>query len=106
MTKREQVALVDAFYEPPYKQVGPWTFGFAYPHFMYYSHPSGKMVYFIPDYEEPDVLVIQTSEGPGEELGGYEIEFSSMRADELFDLVKPFLKVGAGRKKWDPRETK
>ncbi len=105
MTKREQTVLVDAFYEPSYKQVGRWTFGFSFPNFFYYTHPSGKKVHFSPDHEEPDVLVIR-SETPGEELVGYEIEFSSMNPEELFDLVKPFLETGPSRKAWDPRKGK
>lgn len=103
MTRRERDALVDAFYEPPYSQFKRWVFRYVSPIGFMYLHPSGKEVVFTPDYEEPGTLVIQVSE-PGERPVGYQSEFDSMRTDDLFALVRPFLRVGAGRKSWDPRE--
>ena len=102
MTRRERDALVDAFYEQPYSKVKRWVFQYIPPVGFVYRHPSGKNVFFTPDYEEPGTLVIQVSD-PGEALKGFQAEFTSMRADDLFALVRPFLKVGAGRKGWDPR---
>ena len=104
MTAAQEASLVEAFHSPFYGQVGPWWFEYEYPGVFVYRHPSGKSVHFTPDYEEPGTLVIQVANALGDEPTGYQVEFTSMRADDLFELVKPFLKTGSGRKEWDPRK--
>lgn len=104
MTEDQEASLVEAFQSPFYSQVGPWWFEYEYPGIFVYRHPSGKSVHFTPDYEEPGTLVIQVAEAVGDNPVGYQVEFTSMRPEDLFELVKPFLMTRPRRKEWDPRK--
>ncbi len=102
MTDQERDALVEAFQRPPYSQVGSWTFEYDDGYF-FYEHPSHGAVYFTPDTADPGAVRIDLIDGGGDSQGTGRIPFTSMRAEDLFAIVRPFLKGGAGRKEWDPR---
>ncbi len=104
MTLEERDTLVEAFEQPAYAQVGPWTFSY-HTGFFVYIHPSHGVVYFTPDADELGMVSIDFIDINGEHQGRGRIPFTSMRAEDLFAIVRPFLKAGAGRKEWDPRRT-
>lgn len=107
MTKDEERRLLDAFDSPAYIEVGPWMFEWDYPGNFAYIHTSGKRkVYFTPDWELEGYVSIQVLDAEGEPLHSDEVPFTSMRPEDLFAIVKPYLMRGYGRKDWDPREAK
>ena len=104
MTPEERDALVEAFQQPTYAQVGPWAFEYIYPGYFAYTHPSQGLIYFTPDENELGMVSIELVDIDGEHQGSGLIPFTSMRAEDLFAIVQPFLRPRGGRKSWDPRE--
>ncbi len=104
MTFEERDALVEAFQQPPYKQFRSWTFHYDSGDFLY-DHPHQGVVYFTPDAEEPGAVSIDIIDAGGNSQGSGRIPFTSMRAEDLFGIVRPFLRPQGGRKNWDPRVT-
>ncbi len=105
MTSEERDSLVEAFRRAPYDRVGAWTFYYESPGYFVYSNPSHGLVYFTPDAAEPGAVSIDLFDQAGDPQGSGRIPFTSMQAEDLFAIVRPFLKAGAGRKDWDPRVT-
>lgn len=102
-----ETALMEEFSRLPYARYNGWSFSFEYPGFFVYVHDNGKRVYFTPNWDRTGVVSIQIHDARSEDPTGYaEAPFTSMRAEELFDIVRPYLTPrphGGGRKAWDPR---
>lgn len=102
-TEEEFYALVKAF-QTEFLEYREWRFDYEHPQFFVYHRSDGKRVYFTPDWDSDGDVHIQVDDGDRPTQSAVIPYPEGLTAEQLLEIVKPYLERSFRRKLWSPRE--